>query len=231
MLGQRVVTAIVLLAFLLPALFASSAWPFAAVTLVFIAAAGWEWGRLNQMPQAGACVMGLVLVVACLWALIAGWVDHAPRTVWWAAAAVWIIGGGAALRGGPAAWPKLPPAARWLMGLLALWAAWLALSAARGSGLNFVLSIFCLVWVADIAAYFGGRAWGRRKLAPATEALDEPVLVRWKELLAELKARNRSMTCEDSLIAATALQHGHILATHNTRHFEPAGLPVIDPLA
>lgn len=71
----------------------------------------------------------------------------------------------------------------------------------------------------------------RRKLAPATEELSEAVLVRWKELLAELKARNRSMSCEDSLIAATALFHGHTLATHNVRHFEPAGLPVIDPLA
>jgi predicted nucleic acid-binding protein len=71
----------------------------------------------------------------------------------------------------------------------------------------------------------------RRKFVPATEELTEPVLVRWKELLADLKRRNRTMTCEDSLIAATALFHGHILATHNKRHFEPAGLQVIDPLA
>ena len=33
-------------------------------------------------------------------------------------------------------------------------------------GVNFLLSIFCLVWVADIGAYFSGRAWGRHKLAP-----------------------------------------------------------------
>lgn len=71
----------------------------------------------------------------------------------------------------------------------------------------------------------------RRKFAPATEELTEPVLVRWKELLAELKRRNRTMTCEDSLIAATALFHGHTLATHNQRHFEPAGLQILDPLA
>ena len=31
---------------------------------------------------------------------------------------------------------------------------------------NFILSTFCLVWAADIAAYFGGRAFGKRKLAP-----------------------------------------------------------------
>jgi predicted nucleic acid-binding protein len=76
-------------------------------------------------------------------------------------------------------------------------------------------------WLADL----------RRKLAPATEELTEPVLVRWKALLADLKVKNRTMTCEDSLIAATALFHGHTVATRNTRHFEPAGVQTVDPLA
>jgi hypothetical protein len=70
----------------------------------------------------------------------------------------------------------------------------------------------------------------RRKFAPATEELTEPILVRWKELLADLKKRKRTMTCEDSLIAATALFGGHTLATHNGRHFEPSGVESIDPL-
>jgi predicted nucleic acid-binding protein len=70
----------------------------------------------------------------------------------------------------------------------------------------------------------------RRKLAPAIEDLSEPVLVRWKELLAELKVKRRTMTCEDSLIAATALFHGHTVATGNRRHFEPAGVPLVNPL-
>ncbi len=70
----------------------------------------------------------------------------------------------------------------------------------------------------------------RRDFAAATEPLDEPVLVRWKELLQDLKTRNRTMTCEDSLIAATALHHGHTLATHNTRHFSPVGVALVDPL-
>jgi predicted nucleic acid-binding protein len=71
----------------------------------------------------------------------------------------------------------------------------------------------------------------RRRFAPATEELTEPILVRWKELLADLKKRKRTMTCEDSLIAATVLFRGHSLATHNKRHFEPAGVDVMDPLA
>jgi predicted nucleic acid-binding protein len=40
-----------------------------------------------------------------------------------------------------------------------------------------------------------------------------------------------TMTCEDSLIAATALFHGHTVATHNKRHFDPAGVQTVDPLA
>jgi toxin FitB len=71
----------------------------------------------------------------------------------------------------------------------------------------------------------------RRKLAPATEELTEPVLIRWKGLLADLKVKNRTMTCEDSLIAATALFHGHTVATHKRRHFDPAGVQTVDPLA
>jgi toxin FitB len=70
----------------------------------------------------------------------------------------------------------------------------------------------------------------KRKFAPATEELREPILVRWKELLVELRRVNRTMTCEDSLIAATALYHGHTVATHNVRHFEPSGVKTFDPL-
>ena len=69
----------------------------------------------------------------------------------------------------------------------------------------------------------------KRRFLPVTEGLTEEVLVRWKELVFELKQKNRTMTCEDSLIAATALHYGHVVATHNTRHFEPAGVQLLDP--
>ena len=64
--------------------------------------------------------------------------------------------------------------------------------------------------------------------------VDLDVLTRWKALIRELKSVNRTMTCEDSLLAATCLFHGHTMATNNVRHFEPAaqfGLKIENPLA
>ena len=165
MLAQRVVTALVLLALLLPALFASTAWPFALLTLVLIAVAGWEWARLNGAATLACLIFGALLACACAGALIAGWTSQAPSLIWWSAALVWVLGGTWALKAGPAGWPALPLSLRWALGFVALWTAWLALANARSAGINLILSIFGLVWAADIAAYFGGRAFGKRKLA------------------------------------------------------------------
>jgi phosphatidate cytidylyltransferase len=166
MLAQRVITAVVLLALLVPALLAPSGLYFALLTLVFMAAAGWEWARLNQLAPPLAVASGLGLALACAAALAAGWADASPPAGWWLAAAAWALFGGLTLRGGPGRWLAQPRALRWALGLVALWAAWLAVNQARALGLNFILSVFCLVWAADIAAYFGGRSFGRRKLAP-----------------------------------------------------------------
>ena len=166
MLKQRIATALVLLAVLLPALAVSSIWPFAIVTLAGMSAAGWEWARLNDGGKLST-LLGVLLGVACGLALWSGWAQAAPRSTWWLAMTVWVLGGAWALRGGVAAWPKLPRSLRLAVGLLALWTAWLAMVNAKTIGINFILSIFVIVWAADIFAYFGGRAFGKRKLAPA----------------------------------------------------------------
>jgi phosphatidate cytidylyltransferase len=167
MLLQRVITALVLVALLLPALLADSLLPFAGLTLLLLGAAGWEWGRLNGLDSIGSLLLGAAVVLACAAAWWAGWATAAPALVWWLACACWALGGAWALRSGPAAWPRLPRAARVLLGWLVLSVAWLAVAAAKQRGLGFVLSALCLVWAADIAAYFGGKNFGRRKLAPS----------------------------------------------------------------
>lgn len=55
--------------------------------------------------------------------------------------------------------------------------------------------------------------------------------LRWAELLARLRARGRPMPIKDSLIAATALQHGLTVVTHNRANFAPAGVGILDPYA
>jgi len=167
MLMQRVITALVLLALLLPALFAASPWPFELLTLALIGAAGWEWGRLNGLSDWPALAIAAIVVALCLAAVGAGWLASPPGLLWWLAALVWVLGGTWAMRSGPSGWGRQAAAGRQLVGVLALALAWLALSHSRTIGINFLLSVLCLVWVADIAAYFGGRAFGRRKLAPA----------------------------------------------------------------
>jgi phosphatidate cytidylyltransferase len=157
---------VVLLALLIPALVAKATWPFAMLTLAGMAIGGWEWVRLND-GGAFAVPLGVALGVACGLALYAGWAAAAPHASWWIAFGLWVLGGAWALRAGVAGWPRVPRGLRWLIGLVALWTAWLALSNAKAGGLNFILSIFMLVWTADIFAYFGGRRFGRRKLALA----------------------------------------------------------------
>ncbi|ABM94932.1 phosphatidate cytidylyltransferase [Methylibium petroleiphilum] len=168
MLKQRIITALLLLAVLLPALFAAALWPFALLLLVMIGAAGWEWGRLNGLGPVGAVALGGLVAAGGLLAYGLGWPDMAAEgTGWWLATSAWVLGGAWILRRGVAGWPALSPPLRWMLGALLLWSVWLAMVAAKARGVNFLLSVFTLVWAADIAAYFGGRAFGRRKLAPA----------------------------------------------------------------
>lgn len=167
MLKQRVITAALLLAVLLPVLLLESVWPFALLTLAMVGAAGWEWARLNGWAGAGAWAFGAVVALAGAAAWQAGWAASSQPLLWWAALSGWVLGGAAVLGRGVAGWPRWPRAARQLLGLTLLWLAWLALAQAKAVGLNFLLSVFVLVWAADIAAYFGGRAFGRRKLAPS----------------------------------------------------------------
>jgi phosphatidate cytidylyltransferase len=171
MLKQRIITAVVLLAILLPALFYPSPVPFAAVTLVLIAAGAWEWGRLNGLGQTGSLVLGFVCLLMCAASWQAGLIDRSLPVLWTVAGPAWVLAGAWMLRGGVAGWPRIPQAVRLVFGLLALWVAWLAVAQARAIGVNFLLSILVLVWVADVFAYFAGRTFGlkftKNKLAPA----------------------------------------------------------------
>lgn len=171
MLKQRILTALVLLAILLPALFYPDPAAFAGVVLVLMAGAAWEWGRLNGCSFAASLALSAVCVALCAAAWLAGWTAQPLTLLWTLAAGVWVLGSAWLLRAGVPGWPRIPRALRLVLGVLGLWLAWLAVVQARIIGINFLLSVMTLVWMADIAAYFAGRAFGLRftknKLAPS----------------------------------------------------------------
>ena len=170
MLRQRIITAVIMLAVLVAALWSASPVPFIVLALVMMAAAAWEWARLNGVQGAGALALGAAMVLACGLSWWAGWVNE-PFRAWWLVVALWVVVGGLLISVGVDGWSRVPALVRLALGLAALWVAWLAVVQARMVGVNFLLSVLALVAAADIAAYFAGRAFGgqllARKLAPS----------------------------------------------------------------
>jgi phosphatidate cytidylyltransferase len=169
MLKQRVITALVLLSVLLPALFYREPWPLSLIALVFVACGAWEWARANGYGGFVSLLSGGVCAAACAGLWFYGVLEASLGGVWMVTGLAWLLGGTWVLWSGVAAWGTRPKALRLALGLSALCITWLAIAQARFIGVNFLLSVLALVWVADIAAYFSGRAVGghliRRKLA------------------------------------------------------------------
>ena len=165
MLKTRIITAIVLLAVLLPILFFLPAVYIGAFFLVAIFAGAWEWSRLlnPEAPRAAwlyatfclAIIFGLLALQSVAWQfsllLLA--------VIFWFFIAPFILAKGMNL-----SLQKLRPFYV-VLGLILLPATWFAIVFLRELGLVFLLSTMALVWVADIGAYFVGKGFGKRKLA------------------------------------------------------------------
>lgn len=170
MLKQRIITALVLLAILVPVVLYPDSRLFALVALVLIAAGGWELGRLCGLGSTGAVVTGVVsfLLGALLWVL--GALQVQLGSLWLVGTAFWVLFSAWMLRQGAASWLAVPQTVRLCGGVFALLVAWLAVSQAHAMGVNYLFSVLFLVWAADVGAYFAGRGLGgkfiQRKLAP-----------------------------------------------------------------
>jgi len=169
MLKQRVITAVLLMLVLLPTLFYRDPAPFNFLALLFVAAATWEWARLNGWAMPASYLAAALTAVVCTLLWWSGWLAQPLPLIWLCAGAAWVLLGGWILRAGVPAWGQHNRSLRMLVGLLALVVTWLAVAQARLIGTPFLLSVLALVWAADIGAYFAGRTWGgrfiKRKLA------------------------------------------------------------------
>lgn len=163
MLKQRVITALVLLPLMLGMLFGASDGLWALFCGLIALLALWEYARMSGMEKtqnhrylAAAAVFGIT-------AFAGGW--QLPVISWLAVLAFWLLLMPLWL------YKKWTLKADWkayATGLMLVLPFWFALVSLRQSGSAVsLLAVMGLVWVADIAAYFFGKAFGRHKLAPA----------------------------------------------------------------
>lgn len=173
MLRTRVITALVLMALLLPSLFWLPQTAWALLIAAFIGIAAWEWGALLAWSSASRWLLGLVTSALCaaLALLDPGAIGadgFAPGQPWvyvlyLASAAFWCLVIPFWLRG---KW-SLGGVYGLFVGAVVLLPTWLAMVQLRALGPGLLLAVFAVVWMADIAAYFAGRRFGRNKLAPS----------------------------------------------------------------
>ncbi len=170
MLLQRAITAAILAPLvILVILFGSTAVLAAVAALAFLAAL-WEWARLSGLNSVALQVLWLVVsaaVFVLLWMARATLVAPAVTglgVLWWLLACVWLrhFAYGAAPT-------QENRAMKLLAGALVIFPAWMAVITIHASlphGHGLALLALVIVWAADIGAYFSGRAFGQRKLAP-----------------------------------------------------------------
>lgn len=172
MLKQRVVTAILLLAGLSAALHFLDLRAWAVLVAGVVGLAAWEWARLSGCAAVSCVVWGAITAVllavlsaVCFDAVgvhpdgrvLLSWLLAAAAPFWLCAVPLWMRR--------PSARPSR--AVLLCVGMVVLLPPALALVQLRAIGVQALLAVMAVVWIADIAAYFAGRAFGRRKLAPA----------------------------------------------------------------
>lgn len=174
MLRQRVITALVLAGGFLGVLFGAPATVFLGLMALVVAYAAWEWSALAAIESGLARGLYVLLAAGLLAALVAYFHFDKQSLIdphisiflvwsagWWALALLWVQSYPASALLWGRSWIGA------LMGLMVLLPTWAAMAvlihAPRGPWL--VLGVVVLVALADIGAFFTGRAFGHRKLA------------------------------------------------------------------
>lgn len=164
MLKTRVLTAVAFLLVFLGALsLPQDGWVAFCAAVLGIAA--WEWGGLAGLAAGGRCVWTSIVVALFLAPSLVpvpgGW--QAPLWVYRAAAFFWIVLAPIWI------WrqPRVGRSVLLAAGVMVLVPASAALVDLRRDHSAVLIAVLAAVWISDTAAYFAGRRFGRRRLAPA----------------------------------------------------------------
>lgn len=166
MLTQRFATAVALIALFLGADFYLSTVAWGLVLLVPIALGTWEWATLARFSKPGHGIFAAVILGICLALLFGGGgavsevaaipLFLATVAFWVGIVPVWLF----------RSWQPHSTAGLAVVGGLVLVPTWYgAVVLHRDPGM--LLALLAVVWIADSAAYFTGRRFGRHKLAPS----------------------------------------------------------------
>jgi len=168
MLKTRVITVLLLLLPFLAALFYLPVQGWALLALLVTAFAAKEWALLAQMRKSAELLFVIAVIASCSVLIpVLKLFDKTPAddlslAIYAVSLAFWLLAAPLCLT---YKW-RLNKYWLALSGLLVLVTAWLALVQLREIAALLILWLLSVVWVADTAAYFCGRKFGKRKLAP-----------------------------------------------------------------
>lgn len=168
MLKTRIITAIALLAFFIPALFYLPSMVWAILMLVVASLAAYEWGILAKLRHQHALLYTLaftLLIMSHLYVLSTDgfhvFSNKVPLVLaiaslfWVLLAPLWVA----------RRFALSNKAIALFVGALVLTAFWMALVSARYMNPILLLVIAAIIWLADSMAYFAGKRFGKHKLA------------------------------------------------------------------
>ncbi|MFN3543791.1 MAG: phosphatidate cytidylyltransferase [Thiobacillus sp.] len=165
-LQNRVSTAVLLLAVFVPAVLWAPAWLWNLLIAAVVALAAFEWARLShfgtRLARAYAGALALVALVlpplfAADWSTLQAALIALAVGFWLLVAPAWLAG----------QWRAPQAGIRAAVGAVVLLPTWAALLDLHARGPAVLLGVLAIVWIADSAAYFVGRRFGRHKLAPS----------------------------------------------------------------